>query len=47
MKKIANKAKRQVKALQADETVNRSTKTRAVYKTKADAHDEIAKILAS
>lgn len=47
VKRITNKARRDAAALAADESKNRSTRTRAAYKTKAVALDEIYKVVAA
>lgn len=46
-KRVATQAINKAAVIHADEAVNRSTRTRAAYKVKAEALDEVAKILAA
>lgn len=45
-KRVATQAINKAAIVAADESVNRSTRSRASYKIKADALDEVARILA-
>lgn len=45
-RRVATQAINNAAVVAADESVNRSTRTRSAYKIKADALDQVARILA-